>query len=121
MKTTASGFVLLITLLGAAKSPLGIDFEGMDRRVKPGADFFAYANGTWLKKTEIPSDQASFGTGAIVRERTEARAVELIKNAATTSAPTGSELRKVGDYYLSYMDEAAIEAAGLKPDRKSVV
>ena len=38
MKTTASGFVLLITLLGAAKSPLGIDFEGMDRRVKPGAD-----------------------------------------------------------------------------------
>ena len=115
MKTTASGFVLLITLLGAAKSPLGIDFEGMDRRVKPGADFFAYANGTWLKKTEIPSDRASFGTGAIVRERTEARAVELIKNAATTSAPTGSELRKVGDYYLSYMDEAAIEAAGLKP------
>ena len=81
MKTTASGLLLMIALLGAAKSPIGIDLDGMDRRVKPGADFFAYTNGAWLKKTEIPSDRASFGTGAIVRERTEARTVELIKDA----------------------------------------
>jgi len=115
MKTTASGLLLMITLLGAATSPIGIDLDGMDRRVKPGADFFAYTNGAWLKKTEIPSDRASFGTSAIVRERTEARTVELIKDASAASAPAGSELRKVGDYYASYMDEAAIEAAGLKP------
>jgi len=115
MKTTTSGLLLLIALLGAVKSPLGLDVAGMDRAVAPGVDFFEYANGTWLKRTSIPPDRASYGTGAVVSELTEKRTLELIKNAAKTSAAAGSELRKVGDFYASFMDEAAIEAAGLHP------
>jgi predicted metalloendopeptidase len=109
-----SGLVPLIVIFGVA-TRTGIDVIGMDRDVAPGVDFFAYANGAWLKKTAIPDDRASYGTGAVVTELTQQRTVELIKNAAKTSSPAGSELRKVGDYYASFMDQGAIEAAGLRP------
>jgi putative endopeptidase len=92
----------------------GIDVDGMDRRVKPGDDFYAYANGTWLAKTEIPADRATWGTGATVTEVTTKRVAELIQDAAAHAA-SGSDARKVGDFYSSYMDEAAIESKGLMP------
>ncbi len=93
----------------------GIDTAGMDRKVAPGTDFFAYANGTWLKRTAIPADRAAYGTGAIVSELTERRTVGLIQDAAKAPSAAGPDLRKVGDFYASFMDEAAIEAAGLRP------
>ena len=93
---------------------LGLDLAGMDRAVAPGDDFFAYANGTWSKETEIPPDRSSYGTGAIVSELTAKRTAELIQEAAAKAAP-GTDGRKVGDYYASYMDEAAIEAKGTAP------
>jgi predicted metalloendopeptidase len=92
----------------------GIDVAGMDRAVAPGDDFFRFANGAWLRETEIPADRGGYGTGSIVTELTSARTVELIQSAAK-GAEAGSEARKVGDYYASFMDEAAIEAKGLKP------
>ena len=90
----------------------GIDLAGMDRSVAPGDDFFRYANGTWLKTTEIPADRPSAGSDVIVAELTSQRTADLIKEAAQSTAP---EARKVGDYYASYMDEAGIEARGLRP------
>ena len=90
-----------------------IDLAGMDKAVKPGDDFFAYANGTWFKTTEIPADRSSWGSGAITVEKTAKRVADLIKEAMT--APEGSEARKVGDYYATYMDEAAVEKAGIAP------
>ena len=93
----------------------GIDTAGMDRSVKPGDNFFAYANGTWLARTEIPADRSSYTTGAIVADLTDKRVVELIQEAAKAQAPAGSDSRKIGDYYASFMDSAAIDAAGLKP------
>lgn len=93
----------------------GIDLEGVDRGVAPGDDFFAYANGAWIKATEIPADRSTWGTGAIVAERTAKRVAELIAEAAKQNAPAGSDARKVGDYYASFLDEAAIEAKGLAP------
>jgi putative endopeptidase len=92
----------------------GIDLAGMDRSVSPGHDFFAYANGGWLKTQEIPPDRASYGTGAIVDEITVKRTGELIAEAAG-KAPPGSDARKIGDYYASYLDEAGIAARGLAP------
>jgi predicted metalloendopeptidase len=92
-----------------------VDTAGMDRSVKPGDNFFAYANGSWLAHTEIPADRSGYTTGAIVAERTDQRVVELIREAAASQAPAGSESRKIGDYYTSFMDSAAIDAAGLKP------
>src|SRR5437763_10495316 len=84
--------------------PAGIDLVGMDRNVKPGDDFFAYANGGWMAKTEIPPDRSSWGTSGELTELTTARVAELIKTAA--KAPAGTEARKIGDYYSSYLDEA---------------
>jgi putative endopeptidase len=99
-----------------AKPPksTGLDVGAIDRSAIPGDDFDAYANGTWTKTVEIPADRASYGTGAMVSELTAKRNAELIQDAAK-SAPAGSEARKVGDYYTSFMDERAIEEKGLAP------
>ena len=92
----------------------GIDLAGIDRSVSPGNDFYAYANGGWIKSLEIPADRPAYGTGAIVDEKTTKATSELIAEAAR-SAPAGTEARKVGDYYASYLDEAAINARGTAP------
>jgi predicted metalloendopeptidase len=91
-----------------------IDLAGMDRSVVPGNDFYAYANGGWIKSHDIPPDRAAYGTGAIVEEMTAKRTADLIAEAAR-AAPAGSEARKVGDYYASFLDEAAIAALGTAP------
>ena len=92
----------------APPAPRGLDLDGMDRRVRPGDDFYAYANGTWLAKTEIPADRSSWGTGAMVAELTNKQVADLIQDAAE-HATSGPDARKVGDFYASYMDDAAIE------------
>jgi endothelin-converting enzyme/putative endopeptidase len=79
--------------------------------LRPGDDFFAYANGGWLAKTEIPADRSSWGAMASLAEDTNQRIVKLIEDAAKGNG----EARKVGDYYAAYMDEAAIEAKGTAP------
>ena len=92
----------------------GVDFAGMDRSVKPGDDFFAYANGAWVKATGIPPDRSSYGLDAKLAEEANLHTRALLEEAAKSTAPAGSDERKVGDYYAAYMDEAAIEANGLK-------
>jgi predicted metalloendopeptidase len=103
-----------LAALQADPSP-GLDTAGMDHSVKPGNDFFEYANGTWLKRTDIPADRSSYGAGAIVTDLTDGRVAELIQGATKANAPAGSDLRKIGDYYTSFMDTTAIDAAGLEP------
>ena len=111
--------LLLLCALGgllAAATPApghGIDLAVMDKKVSPGDDFFAYANGTWLKATPIPDDKSSWGVGQELAEKARKHTVELIQQAA---ADGGTEdARKVGDTYAAFMDEAAIEAKGLAP------
>src|SRR4029079_7872930 len=89
------------------------DRAGMDPSVAAGDDFFRYANGGWLKKNEIPADRSSFGISIVLVDRARQRTHELLE--AAVAAPDGSEERKVGDYYPSYMDEAGIEKRGLTP------
>jgi putative endopeptidase len=97
-----------------ASTSHGVDVEGMDVHIKPGDDFYRYANGTWLARSEIPADRATWGTGAMLAELTNKRVAELIQNAAEHAA-AGSDARKVGDFYSTYMDDAAIEAKGIAP------
>ncbi|HVV82703.1 MAG TPA: M13 family metallopeptidase [Kofleriaceae bacterium] len=96
-----------------AAASQGLDVEGMDRSVAPGDDFFAFANGGWLAHTQIPPDRSAYGSGAILTELTDKRTADLIKQAA--SAPAGSEARKVGDFYSTFMAEDEIEQKGLAP------
>ena len=97
----------------AASSPHGLDLAGIDRSVAPGDDFFHYANGAWLKATGIPPDRSSYGPGEQLTELTAERTAELVRN--TAGAAAGSEARKIGDYYASFMDEDRIENKGLEP------
>ncbi len=98
----------------------GIDVASMDRSVKPGDDFFSYANGTWLSETEIPADRSSYGAGSMLSELTDRRVADLIHKVAKASGPAGSERRKIGDFYAGFMDTTAIEAAGLRPLKATV-
>lgn len=101
---------------GAAIGTFGIDTGAMDRSVKPGDDFNAFANGTWLKNTDFPADKAYIGAAIDVDEKARAQVRAIIEAAAAdTSAAPGSVTRKVGDYYAAFMDEAGIEARGLAP------
>ena len=82
--------------------------------VLPGDDFFSYANGEWLAKTEIPADRSSWGGFAMMAERTNERIVKLIEEVAADRNASG-DARRVADYYSAFMDEAGIEARGVTP------
>ena len=99
------------------QASLGIAVANIDRSVKPGDDFYAYANGEWLKRTEIPPDRARIGVFTALDTLSNQRTADLIQEAAKSNAPAGSNLRKIADLYNSYMDEAGIEAKGLTPLR----
>jgi putative endopeptidase len=93
----------------------GFDAAGMDTAVAPGDDFFSFANGGWVKATPMPDDKASLNTFGVLRDKASERTAALIDTAAKSNAAPGSEARKIGDYYASYMDEAAIEKLGAAP------
>jgi putative endopeptidase len=104
-----------LLLAGVAAAQVhGPDLAGMDVRVAPGDDFYAYANGAWINATEIPADRSSYGNGAILAELTAQRVNDLLKAAAASRARAGSEAQQIGDFYESFLDEAAIESQGLK-------
>src|SRR5271167_5000946 len=95
----------------------GIVVANMDRSVKPGDDFYRYANGDWLKRTEIPPDRSDTGVWQFLDDLSRKRTAGLIEEAAKANAPAGSNARKIADFYHSYMDEATIEAKGIAPLR----
>lgn len=110
----ASLLIASTTIACAAAFAQGVDKSSFDTSTAPGDDFWQYANGTWVKNHPIPDDRSSNGTSSILTEETNKRTVELIQTAAQNAKP-GSEAQKIGDYYASFMDEAGIEAQGLKP------
>ncbi|GAB3372550.1 M13 family metallopeptidase [Lysobacter rhizosphaerae] len=100
----------------AAVAPaMGVDLAGIDKNVKPGDDFDAYANGAWRNAAQIPDDRSSIGTGYEVQKKAEQRNADLIKGLAATNPAAGTDARRIADYYAAYMDEAGIEARGLEP------
>jgi putative endopeptidase len=122
MRHLQKSAVLLAAILAAAacasKKPAanaGIDLAGMDKSVAPGDDFNAYANGGWMKTTPIPADKAGYGIDAILTDETRKRTLSLIEDAAKGGAAAGEDARKAGDFYSSFMDEAAIESKGVAP------
>src|SRR6266550_9310964 len=72
-----------------------IDQGAIDPSVAPGDDFFRYANGGWLKRTEIPPDRSSYGVWSILFDRAQQRTRELMERAAAGSPPAGSDEHKV--------------------------
>ncbi|MGN6516493.1 MAG: M13 family metallopeptidase [Rhizomicrobium sp.] len=97
----------------AAEAVHGIDPSAMDLSVKPGDDFYTYANGGWMKTAVIPPDLSAWGSFAMLAREVQQRNRGLMEDAGKAAA--GSEERKVGDFYAAFMDQAAIEKAGLSP------
>ena len=94
---------------------LGFDTTNFDRSVRPQDDFFRYVNGSWLKRTEIPADASSWGAFNELRERSRDALHTILEDAAKSNAAPGTEERKVGDLYASFMDTARIEKLGITP------
>lgn len=92
----------------------GFDMAGMDTSVKPGDNFYRYANGQWLATNEIPPDLTSWGSFTKLDVDTEVQ-VHAILEELKPGAAAGSPEQKVHDFYRSYLDVGAIEAAGLAP------
>ncbi len=87
----------------------GFDVAGMDRSVKPGDNFYKYANGTWEKITPIPADKSNYGMFTALDDLSKTRTRELL------DAAKGDPNSKIGVAYATYLDQAAIEAKGLAP------
>ena len=93
----------------------GIDPAAMDKSVKAGDDFFNFANGSWMKTTEIPADRSSIGGFYIADQKTEKQLGELIAEIAKSDAPADSEKGKIRNLYSAFLNIAAIDQAGLAP------
>jgi putative endopeptidase len=96
-----------------ALGSFGFDTAGMDKDAVPGDNFFQYANGTWFKNTQIPADRSRYTSFTMLVEKAADREREIIEEAAKDANATG-EAAQIRDYYNAYMDEAGIEARGLK-------
>ena len=109
----AALFAVLGLAAPAAPATDGV-LQPIDRNVRPGDDFYRFANNPWLTATAIPQGRPSYDSSAMLRERNAARVRDLIQTAA--ASPPGDPLaQKIGDYYAGWLDAAAIEARGLAP------
>ena len=97
----------------------GLDLTARKDTVKPGDDFFAYANGSWQDTFTIPADKAAYSMGQKLDDEARANVRKIIEGAAAAKPAPGSIERKIGDYFASFMDTVKIEADGvnaIKPD-----
>ena len=92
-----------------AENKSGLNLAAMDKSVKPGDDFFMYANGTWFKTSQIPADRGSIGAFLITQQQLEKRLDELMAEIAKSDATEGSNERKLKDYRAAFMDQAGID------------
>ena len=106
----------LVMLAAPALLAHGVNPADLDRSCAPCKDFNQFANGGWMAKNPIPAAYPSWGVGNEVNERNRDILHQILEDAAkNTAAPHGSNEQKIGDYYGTCMDTAAIDREGLKP------
>ena len=98
-----------------AEEHSGLLLENMNTDIRPGDDFNAYVNGTWIDSNEIPADRASNSVGLIVHEEATANVKTIIEEAADGDFAKGSDEQKVGALYASYMDMETRNQLGVAP------
>ena len=108
LKLAICALALLPFIAAGAQETHGIAIANIDKTVKPGDNFYLYANGNWIKRTEIPADRGGIGVFSALADLSNKRTADLIEESAKSSAPAGSGQRKIADLYNSYMDEAGI-------------
>jgi putative endopeptidase len=125
IKTTGIKIILTgvigVLLLSACKDKTknyaanDIIYKDIDSTIKPGDDFFHYANGSWLKKNPIPPAYSSWGIGNVVQEELRDRLKKINDDALKANAANGTSTQKIGDFYFGGMDTVNIEKLGLSP------
>ena len=90
-------------------APWGVDLAARDPAIKPGDDFWRYANGNWFRANPIPNDRQAWGVGSVLSEDVEAQLRDIVETANRGTDPVS---RQVAAMYASWMDEAGIEARG---------
>ena len=93
--------------------PSGIALDGLDPEVRPQDDLYRHVNGRWIERTEIPSDRARYGSFYLLAEEAEKATRAIIEEAQ--QAPDGSEQRRFGDLFTSFLAEDHIESLGVQP------
>ncbi len=88
--------------------------KNIDTTVNPANDFFLYAEGNWLKNTEIPEEESSWGIGNLVQEEIYSRLRKINEDALNKSSGKGIE-QQIGDFWYSGMDTLSMEKLGLQP------
>src|SRR5215213_4815343 len=114
---TALAVMLSLWTMTPAQSK-AFDTSRMDTTADACTDFFQYANGTWLKNTEVPPAFPRWGTFNILADNNQAILKEILEKAVQTKAAPGTDTQLIGDLYASCIDEAAIEKADAKPLKK---
>ena len=102
------------------RSSNSLDLTNVLSDVRPQDDLFRHVNGVWLRDAEIPADRARFGAFDELRMESEDRVRKIIDECAASAATPGSNARKVGDVYRSFMDEKRIEELGVSPIAKEL-
>lgn len=99
----------------------GVDLSGMDNSIRPGDDFFDYANGTWYRQAVIPPDRASTGSFQNLQILSEKRMQDLVAAIeAKPYAQLGNEERQIRDLYDAFTDTGQIEQRGIGPSKKDL-
>ena len=93
----------------------GIDTTELDDSIRPQDDLFRHVNGSWMARTEIPSDKARWGSFYVLHEAAEQAVHDIIVESADKTDGRTDEERKVGDLFASFMDEERIESLGAAP------
>ncbi len=117
-RTKLFAIILSLPSLSASTAPVPENQSArdeMDVSIRPGDDFYRYANGGWLQTVAMPAGASSYDTRAMVNAKAAEQVRDLMQEAAAARAVKGSTQKKVGDYYASFMDEAGIESKGFTP------
>jgi endothelin-converting enzyme/putative endopeptidase len=94
---------------------IGFDPAALDKSVKPGDDFYSFANGGWMKTAEIPADRSSTGSFYVASLETEKHNRELIDSIIAANPAANTNEGRIAAFYKAYLDQAAIDRAGLAP------
>src|SRR5215472_8362593 len=90
----------------------GFDPANLDKTCKPCDDFYQFAMGGWMKANPIPPEYATWGSFTVLADKNQHNLRQILEAAALAKATAGSNEQKIGDFYGSCMDTAAVEAAG---------